>query len=113
MTVRFPVTAISSILHRITGVVLFFALPIILWMLQKSFTAEGFAELQSMFANDFIWQFILWAITASVAYHVIAGVRHLLMDMGIGESLEGGTRGAWMVIVLGVLAAIGLGVWVW
>ncbi|WP_046561002.1 succinate dehydrogenase, cytochrome b556 subunit [Kangiella geojedonensis] len=112
-TVRFPVPAISSILHRITGVVLFIAVPILLWMLQKSFDSAGYAELQSMFTESFLWQFILWAILTSVAYHVIAGVRHLLMDLGIGESLEGGRRGAWSVLVLSAIAAALLGVWVW
>ncbi|GAA4352352.1 succinate dehydrogenase, cytochrome b556 subunit [Kangiella taiwanensis] len=112
-TVSFPVPAISSILHRITGVVLFIAVPILLWMLQKSFDSAGYAELQAMFTESFLWQFILWAILTSVAYHVIAGVRHLLMDLGIGESLEGGRRGAWSVLVLSGIAAVLLGVWVW
>lgn len=113
MTVRFPVTAISSILHRITGVILFFAIPVLLWALQKSFNPAGFAELKEGLNNHFLCQFALWAVTTAVAYHVIAGVRHLLMDMGIGESLEGGTRGAWMVIILSAIVAVLLGVWVW
>ncbi|WP_345291445.1 succinate dehydrogenase, cytochrome b556 subunit [Kangiella marina] len=112
-TVRFPVPAISSILHRITGVVLFIAVPILLWMLQKSFDSAGYAELQAMFTESFLWQFILWAILTSVAFHVIAGVRHLLMDLGIGETLKGGRRGAWSVLVLSAIAAVLLGVWVW
>jgi len=82
-------------------------------MLQKSLTPAGFAELQKMFTHSFLWQFIIWAITTAVTYHVIAGVRHLLMDLGIGESLEGGRRGAWLVIILSVIAAALLGVWVW
>jgi len=48
-----------------------------------------------------------------LAYHVIAGVRHLLMDLGIGESLEGGKRGAISVLLLGVVAAALIGVWLW
>jgi len=113
MTVRFPVPAISSILHRITGIVLFIAVPIILWMLQKSFDSAGYAELQSMFGESLLWQFILWAILTSLAFHVIAGVRHLLMDLGIGESLEGGRRGAISVLVLALVSAVLLGVWIW
>ena len=112
-TVSFPVPAISSILHRITGVVLFIAVPILLWMLQKSLDSAGYAELQAMFTESFLWQFILWAILTSVSYHVIAGVRHLLMDLGIGESLKGGRRGAWSVLVLSAIAAVLLGVWIW
>lgn len=114
MTVRFPVTAISSILHRITGVVLFFAIPLLICALQHSLSsAEDFVELKYALNNDFLHQLVLWGILASLAFHIIAGLRHLLMDMGIGESLEGGTRGAWIVIILSVVAAAALGVWVW
>lgn len=113
MTVRFPVTAISSILHRITGVVLFIAIPILLWALQKSFNPAGFAELQEHLNSNFICQFVFWAILTALAFHIIAGVRHLLMDAGIGESLEGGKRGAWIVLILSAIVAIALGVWVW
>ncbi len=113
MTVRFPVTAISSILHRITGVILFIAIPIVLWALQKSFNPAGFAELQDGLNNNFICQLVFWAIVTAVAYHIIAGVRHLLMDAGIGESLEGGKRGALAVIILSAITAVLLGVWVW
>ncbi|MBV36314.1 succinate dehydrogenase, cytochrome b556 subunit [Kangiella japonica] len=112
-TVRQPIPAISSILHRITGVVLFIAMPILLWMLQKSFDSAGYAELHAMFTESFLWQFILWAILTSVVYHVFAGVRHLLMDMGIGETLKGGRVSAWSVIILSAISAVLLGVWVW
>jgi len=60
-----------------------------------------------------ISKFILWAILAMLAYHIIAGVRHLLMDAGIGESLEGGVLGSKLVIFLGILVAAGLGAWIW
>ncbi len=113
MTVRFPVTAISSILHRITGVILFIAIPILLWALQKSFNPAGFAELQTSLNDNFICQFVFWAILTALAFHIIAGVRHLLMDAGIGESLEGGKRGAWIVLILSAIVAVALGVWVW
>lgn len=46
-------------------------------------------------------------------YHILAGVRHLLMDAGIGETLEGGRFGSYAVIILGVVAAISIGVWIW
>ncbi len=48
-----------------------------------------------------------------LAYHIIAGVRHLLMDAGIGESLEGGRMGSYAAIVLGAVVAVILGVWIW
>ncbi|PWK49926.1 succinate dehydrogenase subunit C [Pleionea mediterranea] len=109
----FPVTAISSILHRITGVFLVIGIPVLLWMLGKSLASEqGFNEASSFVAAGF-GKLLFWAILSSIGFHIIAGLRHLLMDAGIGESLEGGMRGATIVLVLGVLLAIGLGVWLW
>ncbi|MET1253772.1 succinate dehydrogenase, cytochrome b556 subunit [Aliikangiella maris] len=109
---RFPVTSISSILHRITGVLLFIAIPFCLWALQQSLTPNGFNQLQSILSGV-IAKLTLWLILSMLSYHIIAGIRHLLMDAGIGESLEGGRFGATAVIALGVLVAIILGVWIW
>jgi succinate dehydrogenase / fumarate reductase cytochrome b subunit len=110
---KWPITSLSSILHRITGVLLFIAIPFCLWALEKSLTSQvEFTRIQMMLSGDFA-KFVLWLILAMLAYHIIAGVRHLLMDAGIGESLEGGVIGSKLVIVLGILSAVGLGVWIW
>ncbi|NVJ51294.1 MAG: succinate dehydrogenase, cytochrome b556 subunit [Gammaproteobacteria bacterium] len=112
-SISFPVTAISSILHRITGVFLVIGIPVLLWMLATSLSsAEGFSQISQFIATGF-GSLVLWAILTAIAFHIIAGVRHLLMDAGIGESLAGGMLGAKIVLVLAVLAAIGLGVWIW
>jgi succinate dehydrogenase / fumarate reductase cytochrome b subunit len=112
-TISFPVTAISSILHRITGVFLVIGIPILLWLLGASLESkQGFDEATNYIASGF-GKFLFWAILSSITYHIIAGVRHLLMDAGIGETLAGGSRGAIIVIGLGVVAAALLGVWLW
>lgn len=108
----FPVTSISSILHRITGVLLFLSIPLCLWALEKSLTPSGFVEVQAVLSG-MVAKFILWAILSMLAYHIIAGIRHLLMDAGIGESLEGGRAGSYAVIALGVIVAALIGVWLW
>ncbi len=109
---KFPVTSISSILHRISGVLLFLSIPFCLWALQQSLTPAGFKEVAQVMTG-FCAKFIMWLILSMLAYHIIAGVRHLLMDAGIGESLEAGRFGAYFVIALGVVVAIILGVWIW
>ena len=48
-------------------------------------------------------KFILWAVLAGLAYHTVAGIRHLIMDFGIGESLNGGQIGARIVLVLAIV----------
>ncbi len=111
-TFKFPVTSISSILHRITGVVLFISIPLCLWALQQSMHKDGFDELKVLLNGD-LAKLIVWLILSMLAYHIIAGLRHLLMDAGIGESLQTGRMGSYAVIFLGVISAVLLGVWLW
>jgi len=112
-TYAFPITAISSIIHRITGVFLFLALPLGLWALDKSLSsAQGFAEVKTLIASGF-GGFVTWAILAALFYHIIAGIRHILMDMGIGEGASSGPLGAKLVLVFALIAAVMTGVWLW
>jgi len=84
-----------------------------LWALEKSLTSKAeFNQVKQLLQGDFP-KLIMWAILSLLTYHIIAGVRHLFMDAGVGESLEGGVAGSQIVIVLGVLSAAGLGVWIW
>jgi len=113
LTLNWPITSLSSILHRVTGVLLFLSVPLCLWALEKSLSSQAeFNQLKLALQGD-LAKFILWAILAMLAYHIIAGIRHLLMDAGIGESLEGGVLGSKLVIFLGVVTAVWLGVWIW
>ena len=112
-TIKFPVTAIASITHRISGVVLFLALPILLWMLDRSLASpEGFTDMQAL-ASGALAKLVLWGILAALIYHLVAGIRHLFMDVGIGESLEGGRRGAFTVFAVSIVLILLAGVWVW
>jgi len=113
-TIRFPVTAIASILHRISGVITFIAVGILLWLLGLSLSSpEGFMQAAAIM-NSFIVKFIFWGILTALAYHICGGVRHLLMDFGcIEESLAAGTRSAQVAICLTIVLSVLAGVWVW
>lgn len=108
-----PVTAVASILHRLTGVVLFAGVVYLFYLLELALADEaGFAEAAGL-ASLPLGKFGLWAVLASLAFHFIAGVRHLLLDLHVGDSLTGGRIGAWLSIVLGAAAAAAAGVWLW
>ncbi len=112
-TMKLPITAYASILHRISGVVMLVGVAILLWMLDVSLASEaGMDEIKACLGSP-LAKGVLWFVLTGLAYHSIAGVRHLLMDLGIGETLEGGRLGAQIVIVLAIVAAIVLGVWIW
>lgn len=112
-TIRLPITSYVSILHRVSGVILFFALAIFLWMLEGSLASEqSFNELGAMLANPNC-QFIIWGSLAALAYHAIAGIRHLIMDFGVGEdSFYAGRNSAWAAVVLSVVAIALLTWWI-
>ncbi|GLS25965.1 succinate dehydrogenase, cytochrome b556 subunit [Marinibactrum halimedae] len=112
-TISLPVTAIISILHRISGVILFAVVALLLWALHTSLASEeGFAQVGQVFGHP-IAKIVLWGSLAALAYHLVAGVRHLIMDAGVGESLEGGRMGAKIVAVVAVILIALAGVWVW
>jgi succinate dehydrogenase / fumarate reductase cytochrome b subunit len=105
-TIRQPITAIASILHRITGVVLFIGIPYMLWLLQGALgSADAFGEVLT-FQQSFMGKLMLWATGSALAYHIIAGIRHLFMDVGLGESKEAGSMGAKLVLLLGVVVVV-------
>lgn len=112
-TIQLPITAYVSILHRVSGVFLFAGVAVLLWMLDASLASEeSFAALKANLQNP-IWQFVIWTTLAAFVYHLVAGVRHLFMDMGVGEDLEGGRTGAKLVFAIAAVLIILMGAWIW
>lgn len=110
---HFPVMAIVSILHRITGVILFLSIPLLLYVLHQSLVSqEAFSSIKVVIDHPF-FKIVLIAILASAVYHLLAGIRHLVMDCGIGESLMSGRITAWASIVLTIIVVVWMGVWLW
>ena len=112
-TIKFPVPALASISHRIAGVALFVAVPILLWMLDRSLASpESFAEMKQLLDSWFA-KVVLFGILAAIAYHFVAGIKHLIMDWGIGGTLEGGRRFATASFIVAAVLIVLAGVWVW
>lgn len=112
-TLKFPHMAIASILHRISGIGLFLLLPVMIYLLGQSLaSADSFSQMKTMITHP-CYKLILLAFSAAMSYHLLAGIRHLIMDMGFGEHLCAGRRTAVLVIALAVLITIFLGFWIW
>lgn len=112
-TIKLPITAYVSILHRASGVALIGAVGILLGLMAYSLkSAEDFAAVQSCLASVPM-KLLMWAVLAAFIYHLLAGVKHLIMDVGVGETLEGGKMGAWLVVAGTVVGVLLAGVWVW
>jgi succinate dehydrogenase / fumarate reductase cytochrome b subunit len=112
-SIRLPITAWASITHRASGVFIFAGMAVLIWALDASLKSpESFAALQQDLASPMV-KFVLWAVLSGLIYHSIAGVKHLIMDLGIGESMEGGILGAKVVIVTSAVLILLAGLWIW
>ena len=112
-SIHLPLAAYTSILHRISGVIIFVGVAILLWLFDLSLsTEESFNSIREIMVSPLV-KFIVWGILSALAYHLVAGVKHLLMDMGIGESKEAAPLGAKITIVVSAVLIIALGVWLW
>ena len=108
--IRLPVGGVVSILHRVTGLLLVLSLPLALYALDQSLTGpEGFARViqacQTPPARGALF-LLVWAIS----HHLLAGVRHLLLDIDIGIARDASRRGAWLVLA-GVAAVLVVAGW--
>lgn len=112
-TIQLPITAYVSILHRASGVALCVGAGILLWLLDVSLTDEsGFNTVKTLF-DSFICKLIVWGVLIALIYHSAAGIRHLVMDLGIGESMEGGKRSARIAIVATIVLSVLVGACIW
>ena len=114
---RLPAAGIVSILHRVSGVLMFLLMPFIIWMFDTSVSSEiSFARFKAAFESGlgFVpgWFIKLVALSLIWAYlhHFIAGVRHLRMDLNhAAVSKQSGASSAKAVLALSVLLTVVLG----
>jgi len=73
---------------------------------------EGFEEVRAYLGSP-LAKLVSWALLSALLYHLVAGVRHLIMDSGHGETLEGGKLGSKIVIAVSAVLIVLAGVWIW
>lgn len=107
-----PVTAMLSIAHRVSGVLLFLAIPIAIYLLGLSLSGpEGYAQVVILFQYRVVrlaGVILLW----SYVHHLLAGIRFILLDVDIGIRLQIARVTAWIVNLVGIAAFVAaLGGW--
>ena len=100
-TMHLPITGVVSILHRISGVAIFFTFLSFVWILDRSLTSESsFQELVLQLDKPSFKIFIILALSGFL-YHLLAGIKHLLADIfGIGETLKSAELLSWITLLL-------------
>jgi succinate dehydrogenase / fumarate reductase, cytochrome b subunit len=106
MRIQMPVGALTSIVHRATGVVLAASVPFDVYLLDLSLGSEHtFAQATNWLALPAVKVVALVLIWA-LAHHALAGIRHLLTDISIGSTLNPARRSAWVVNLGGMIIAM-------
>jgi succinate dehydrogenase / fumarate reductase cytochrome b subunit len=114
LKIRLPIPGIVSILHRISGAVLFVLfIPLGLLALQGSLASEqGFSTWTGLFANPVV-KLILVGFIWAWAHHFLAGIRYLLLDIHIGIELQPARFSSKIVIVLSLAITLLLVIKLW
>lgn len=100
---RMTLAAIVSILHRISGFIMFAALPVILYMLQQSLLSEDTFKYFSGILSYPLSKLVLLGLLWAYYHHFCAGVRHLCMDVHIGIEKQSSRQSAATVLVISLL----------
>ena len=115
-TYRLPAAGIVSILHRISGALMFLLLPLIIWLFDTSVSSEySFARFKAAFNVGLGWfpgwiiKLVVLALIWAYLHHLIAGLRHLYMDARHAVSKEFGKSSAVATLALSVGLTVVLG----
>ena len=104
--IQLPVGALTSILHRITGIFLAVGAPFAVYLLDLSLrNQQAYARVTDLFGNlafKVAMVFLVWAL----AHHILAGIRHMLADVNVGSTLHSSRRSAWSVNIGGLVLAL-------
>ena len=106
--IKLPISALTSITHRLAGMYIFFItypLSVFLFYLSIS-SSKSFINLTNILINSiYISTFVAFSYLV-LWYHILTGVRHLIMDMHIGESLDASKYSSILVLLLWALSVI-------
>ena len=109
---RFPVMAIVSIAHRLSGIALAVLLPWIIWVWSKVITLKDYHVLQTHL-HSFSGRLFGIIVGLALFFHLLSGSRHLLMDLGFFELKASGRMTAWLVWATFGLGVVIMGAWLW
>ena len=111
--IKLPLPGVVSILHRVSGALLFLSLPLLLWMLQCSLrSVETYARLSEALHNPFSKLFLL-VVAWAFLHHLCAGIRYLAIDLQFASSLARARSSSRWVLTVSLALTACFGVWLW
>lgn len=113
IAIRLPVPGIVSIMHRVSGAVLFLMLPLLLWLFQSSLQSpESFARFHGVVSHP-VMKLVLLGLLWGYLHHLLAGIRHLFLDLHVGAELETARASSVVVLVSAIVLTLVVGVRLW
>jgi succinate dehydrogenase / fumarate reductase cytochrome b subunit len=103
LKIKLPPGGIASIAHRISGVLMFLGIPFLAWLFSRSLESESaYLEVRQLIDSPIIFLATLLLVW-SLSHHLLAGLRHLLLDIEVGVEKPQARASAW-VVNIGALA---------
>lgn len=106
LRIRMPVGAIASIAHRLSGILLFLCIPVAAFLLELSLRGPDGFERAAQLLGALPLRLVLLILAWSLAHHLLAGIRFLLIDLEIGVALPAARASALAVNLLAPLLAL-------
>jgi succinate dehydrogenase / fumarate reductase cytochrome b subunit len=111
--IKMPVTAVVSILHRISGFGLFLLLPFLLWLLHSSLASpDSYVRYRAAIGNPLV-KVVLIGLLWAYLHHLFAGIRYLALDVHYGVELQPARNTSRAVLAVSLLLTVVLGALLW
>jgi len=113
LKIKLPLTALLSITHRVSGIIIFFlVLPVSVYaLIELSFSQSSYNSITQLFDTNIVFKSFILMLILVFKYHIFTGVRHMLMDFHlISESLASSQRSSVITLILFLIDAL-LTVW--
>ncbi len=111
--IRLPVPGLISIMHRASGAVLFLFIPFLLTMFEWSLESpQTFLRFKGVFSHWAV-KLLMIGLTWAYLHHLLAGIRHLALDLDYGTELAVARASSWVVLAGGIILTVAVGVMIW
>ena len=110
---RMSITAKTSILHRLSGIILVLAIPFVLYVLKQSLVSSNMYDIFSSCWNGIFLKVVVIILLWGLVFHICSGIRFLLLDINKGMQLKTAKLTAVIVISLSIIITLGLSFMIW
>ncbi len=111
--IRLPMPGFVSILHRVSGALMFVLIPLCLYLLERSLASADTYAGMATFVGHPIVKLVLLALLWAFLHHLFAGIRFLMLDLHVGSELAAARSSSGAVLVVSLILTVVLGVKLW